>query len=108
MIEGVQVLSVYDTYTFDFNITAFFIAFILSINFVVLAKKYHIDNTSIIIILLISISMSLAIGIIVPTSKVQEYKVITSDDVSLNDFMETYDIIDIDGKIYTIREKEKE
>ena len=52
--------------------------------------------------------MSLAIGIIVPTSKVQEYKVITSDDVSLNDFMETYDIIDIDGKIYTIREKEKE
>ena len=39
MIEGVEVLSAYDTYTFDFNITAFFIAFILSINFVVLAKN---------------------------------------------------------------------
>ena len=39
---------------------------------------------------------------------IQEYKVTASDDVSLNKFIEKYEIIDIEGKIYTIREKDKE
>ena len=34
-----------------------------------------------------------------------EYKVTISDDVSMNEFMEKYKIIDQDGKIYTIRER---
>ena len=33
------------------------------------------------------------------------YKVTVSEEVSLNDFMEKYEIIDQEGKIYTVRER---
>lgn len=34
-----------------------------------------------------------------------EYKVIVDDSVSLNRFLDTYEIVDRDGKIYVIRER---
>lgn len=34
-----------------------------------------------------------------------EYKVTIDDSVSINEFLEKYEIIDQDGKIYTVREK---
>lgn len=33
------------------------------------------------------------------------YKVIVSDDVSVNKFLEKYEIVSIDGKIYEVRER---
>ena len=35
-----------------------------------------------------------------------EYKVIINDSVKMNDFVEKYEIIDQEGKIYTVRERE--
>lgn len=35
-----------------------------------------------------------------------EYKVIIDDSVNFNEFNEKYEIVDTDGKIYTIKEKE--
>lgn len=35
-----------------------------------------------------------------------QYKVVIEDSVSMNEFTEKYEIIDQDGKIYTVREKE--
>lgn len=35
-----------------------------------------------------------------------QYKVIIDDSVSMNEFIEKYEIIDQDGKIYTVRERE--
>ena len=35
-----------------------------------------------------------------------EYKVIISDEVSMNDFFEKYEIIDTEGKIYTVVERD--
>jgi hypothetical protein len=35
-----------------------------------------------------------------------QYKVIIDDSVSINEFIEKYEIIDQDGKIYIVREKE--
>ena len=35
-----------------------------------------------------------------------QYKVVIDDSVSMNEFAEKYEIIDQDGKIYTVREKE--
>lgn len=35
-----------------------------------------------------------------------QYKVIIDDSVSMNEFTEKYEIIDQEGKIYTVREKE--
>lgn len=40
-----------------------------------------------------------------PTEYTTEYKVIISDEVSLNEFNEKYEIIGQDGKIYTVRER---
>lgn len=41
-----------------------------------------------------------------PTEYEAHYKVTISDEVSMNEFTEKYEIIDQDGKIYTIRERE--
>lgn len=35
-----------------------------------------------------------------------EYKVVVSDDVNFNEFMEKYEIVDQEGRIYTVRERE--
>ena len=35
-----------------------------------------------------------------------EYKVIIDDSVSMNEFLDKYEILDQEGKIYTVKEKE--
>lgn len=41
-----------------------------------------------------------------PTHYVPTYKVIISDEVSMNDFMDKYEILEQDGRIYTVKERE--
>lgn len=41
-----------------------------------------------------------------PTKYEYQYKITVSNDVSMNDFMERYEIIDTEGKIYIVRERE--
>ena len=41
-----------------------------------------------------------------PTEYETQYKVVIDDSVSMNEFTEKYEIIDQEGKIYTVREKE--
>ncbi len=43
-----------------------------------------------------------------PTEYKTQYKVTISDEVSMNDFLERYEIIDQEGKIYTVRERNDE
>ena len=40
-----------------------------------------------------------------PTKYETQYEVLISDETSINEFLEEYEIIDQNGKIYTIREK---
>lgn len=42
-----------------------------------------------------------------PSEYVNQYKVIISDEVTMNEFTEKYEIISQDGRIYTVREKNK-
>ena len=49
-------------------------------------------------------AMGFAFGI--PVEFDNEYKVIISDEVSMNDFFEKYEIIDTEGKIYTVVERD--
>ncbi len=46
------------------------------------------------------------IGMGVPTEYKTQYKVTISDEVSMNEFLERYEIVDQDGKIYTVRERD--
>lgn len=41
-----------------------------------------------------------------PTAYETHYKVLISDEVSMNEFLEQYEIIDQEGKIFTVREVE--
>lgn len=41
-----------------------------------------------------------------PSEYETQYKVTISDEVSMNEFNEKYEIIDKEGKIYTVREKD--
>lgn len=41
-----------------------------------------------------------------PAEYETHYKVLISDEVSMNEFLEEYEIIDQEGKIYTVKEKE--
>lgn len=43
-----------------------------------------------------------------PTAYETQYKVTISDEVSINEFLERYEIIDQEGKIYTVRERDGE
>ena len=49
--------------------------------------------------------MFLMLGIDVPTGK-YDYQVTIDDSVLMVEFTEKYEIVEINGKIYTIREKE--
>ncbi len=40
-----------------------------------------------------------------PSKYATEYKVTISDEVSMNEFYERYEVIEQDGKIYTVRER---
>lgn len=41
----------------------------------------------------------------IPTEYETQYKVAISDEVSMNDFLDKYEIVDQEGKIYTVRER---
>ena len=41
----------------------------------------------------------------IPTEYETQYKVTISDEVSMNDFLERYEIVEQEGKIYTVRKK---
>ena len=58
-------------------------------------------------IILAGISASIAYGVTTtPTSYETHYKVTIDDSVSMNDFLDKYEILDQEGKIYTVKERE--
>ena len=62
----------------------------------------------------VSLVVSIAFGVMIILSAVPnknsinhvEYKVTIDDSVSMNEFLDKYEILDQEGKIYTVKEKE--
>lgn len=57
------------------------------------------------------VALGVPIGVLpaslsLPTEYETRYKVTISDEVSMNDFLERYEILDQEGKIYTVRERD--
>lgn len=70
--------------------------------------KDKVDKYSGIITLILAVISSLLfIYGLFPSQKVAytEYKVTIDDSVSFNEFIEKYEIIDSEGKVYTVKEK---
>lgn len=57
-------------------------------------------------IVAIAVGLSFGFAIGKTTEYETRYKVTISDEVSMNEFLEHYEIIDQEGKIYTVRERE--
>jgi predicted ABC-type sugar transport system permease subunit len=100
--------------------TAFnWVAFCLSICFflgvagiVSVFVLYNPDTETVVLSLALGLVFGVLIGALCainsasPTEYETQYKVTISDEVSMNEFLEHYEIIDQEGKIFTVREKE--
>lgn len=111
-MNGVEILSsetIYNTILPEWCITAGLICAMVFIFLMVFC--FSNDHM---IIGLICIVIALIVGIVGSLggtlSKTDishiEYKVTIDDSVSMNDFLDKYEILDQEGKIYTVRERE--
>ena len=115
-MTGVEILAIEEAVVSnEFNYRLF--GFLLTISIAVIVIIYlaafgterFIDNIE-----FLGIALAIVIGICVltgwATAKSQyetQYKVSVSDEVSMNEFLEQYEIIEQQGKIYTVREREQ-
>ena len=88
------------------------LVFFVSIIAGILAGVSDDWELSVIVFLVVFIVGGLLFGTLVgcttgePIEYETQYKVVIDDSVSMNEFTEKYEIIDQEGKIYTVREKE--
>ena len=115
-MQGVEILTSAQVATeFTFNLTAFWIAFVVicGIGLMVAVKVsiYEDDWRCMIPFGGMFICFGLLMGMIVgvssqyPVNYETQYKVTISEEVSMAEFYEHYEVIDQDGKIFTVREK---
>ena len=108
MMEGIEILS--QEVCNEFNIIAFFACTFLFI-FIGLAFDLIKDISDGVVGLFLGIILGIFIYAIIfeaiMPEKYIKYKATISEDVSMTEFNERYQIMDIDGKIYTIRERER-
>jgi cytochrome bd-type quinol oxidase subunit 2 len=111
---GVEILAMEEVVTkTSYNWTAFAICFIIvfvifSIPGIIVSfnekeKNYFFAIFFTILGAIFSFILGAAMGI--PSEYTTQYKVTISDEVQLNEFNERYEIIEQEGKIYTVRER---
>ena len=110
LMEGLEILSVKDG-SIPIPLSIFlgvlcFVVIVLSIYIVVCAIKEASFVGVIIGLLFIGIGIFLNCTTINKTiNPTPVYKVLVSDSVSMNEFYSKYEILNVDGKIYTIEPK---
>ena len=116
MIEGIEVLSQAEVVAEAmFNWKAFWIAFAVVgvIGIIISIIALHDagwDAVAIFATVIIVVAGGLVgamMGTIfeIPKAYETQYKVTISDELQMNEFLEKYEIVEQEGKIYTIREK---
>lgn len=115
-MSGVEILSIIEEPILLFNEEAFGITFfIAAVIFFFIGSYLSIAETEwlyfpifFITGIIIGVLLGIPAGAIccTETDEVEiSYKVTISDEVSLNEFLDKYEIIDQDGKIYTVKER---
>lgn len=108
MIEGIEVLSTSEIYAVSNISLALAIFFLVAMVLSVIGASVFKKLRRVIMIIIAIICFCGAIYNSTntkPTGK-YEYKVTVNDNVSFNDFHNKYEIINIEEKIYTIKERE--
>ena len=109
MLEGIEILNQTEIMTAPTwaGVICFIYTCLAIISWIFYIIKDNVVMLTLLIIsfLLAIIFMFLMLGIDVPTGK-YDYQVTIDDSVLMVEFTEKYEIVEINGKIYTIREKE--
>lgn len=116
-MNGVEILaSSKVVVAYDFNHIAFLIPFgILFITGIIAGITSSVqerDWNLFWIINIITIMFGFVFGLLfgsvckIPSEYATEYKITITDEVKMADFLEKYEIVGQEGKIYTVREKE--
>ena len=117
-MTGIEILSSAEVVAETaFNWSAFWIGFGIILAFCLAMGIWGVVSQEcywqlIIIVLLIGIVAGMALGAVwgvileTPTAYETHYKVTIDDSVSMNEFIDKYEILDQEGKIYTVRERE--
>ena len=117
-MNGVEILSSAEVASeFAFNWTIFWIGFCILLGSSLIMGLWYVLRGEIewwfvSICAAIGVAVGLILGGIIgdlgkiPTSYETHYKVTIDDSVSMNEFLDKYEILDQEGKIYTVKERE--
>jgi hypothetical protein len=116
-MTGVEILNSYEVLvTVGCNWSALWltvlfvmvVAISIGISSSIVEADWSLLLVSIVIGLILSIFAGIFIGVVIagPEQYETRYQVTISDQVYMNEFLDKYEIINQDGKIYTVREKE--
>ena len=111
-MNGIEILSSKTMYNTILPGYWAFIGLLLAFVFICLAVYFYVnlhDASAILCLVLIVVSVVIVcLGVISNKNSIDyiEYKVTIDDSVSMNEFTDKYEIIDQEGKIYTVKEKE--
>ena len=108
-MDGVIILNSYESLT-NFGsillmsiLCAWFLAAAIVALFALL--KYGCDSWKEPAFLVICVVLTIVCGCLIPEDKYEtRYQVTIDDSISMNEFQNKYEIIEVEGKIYTVRE----
>ena len=111
-MNGVEILSSEAIYNTFLPIWISVIAFVLMFGFVALTTCWFCEEKTTLgvvgLLLIIMMFVVALLGFINNENDIRyiEYKVTIDDSVSMNEFLDKYEILDQEGKIYTVKERE--
>lgn len=118
-MTGVEILAIEEIIVdelFNWDVAAFSFAimFCIFLLFGVIIGVGSRDQKQIVVGMILGVMFGIVVGLVggsaeaIPTEYETQYKVTISDEVFMNDFLERYEIVDQEGKIYTVRERDGE
>lgn len=112
-MNGVTILNSYEYLTNSGNFAGSIILFIgfLGASIVIFiellnhrSKGFGMEYA----ILIAFVALTITVGCLIPKKKYEtQYQVTVDDSVSMNEFQNKYEIIKVEGKIYTVKERVK-
>ena len=109
-MDGVIILNSYESLT---NFGSILLMSILCAQFLAAAivalfalLKYGCDSWKEFAILVVCVVLFIVCGCLIPEDKYEtHYQVTVDNSVSMNKFQDKYEIIEVEGKIYTVKER---
>ena len=111
-MDGVTVLNSYESLTNfgSISLTSILCVWFLAATIVSLFAllKYGCDSWKGPTFLIICVILTIVCGCLIPEDEYEtHYQVTVDNSVSMNEFQNKYEIIEVEGKIYTVRERVK-